>query len=59
MNKTTQSNDLTEQVAKVIDPEAFGLPDNSEYGSITDRDTARDRARLVIALLTGSAMDAP
>ena len=40
-----------EQLARIIDPEAFGLPDNSEPDTITDRDTARDRARLVLAAL--------
>jgi len=39
-------DDLSEQIAKIIDPEAFGLD-----GMISDRDTARDRARLILTLL--------
>jgi hypothetical protein len=38
-----------EELAHIIDPEAFGLPNNEEDGTITDRDAARDRARLIIA----------
>jgi hypothetical protein len=43
--------DVVEQIAKIIDPEAFGLPPNEDKETITDRDVARDRARLVIAAL--------
>lgn len=35
-------------LAKIIDPEAFGLPDNADPTSLTDRDIARDRARLIV-----------
>ena len=45
------NDELIERLAKIIDPEAFGLPDNSEEGTITDRDTARDRARLILGEL--------
>ena len=40
-----------EELAKIIDPEAFGLPDNIDEGSITDRDVARCRAMLILRLI--------
>lgn len=40
--------EMIERFAKIIDPEAFGLPDNAGAGSLTDRDIARDRAFLVL-----------
>jgi hypothetical protein len=40
-----------EAIAHIIDPEAFGLPTNIEEGTITDRDEARDRARIILRSL--------
>jgi hypothetical protein len=40
--------EVVERLAKIIDPEAFGLPSNAEPNSISDRDEARDRARLIL-----------
>lgn len=40
--------ELIERIAKIVDPEAFGLPDNVEATSLSDRDQARDRARLIL-----------
>lgn len=36
-----------ESIARIIDPEAFGLPDNAEPNSLSDRDIARDRAKII------------
>lgn len=46
-------------LAKIIDPEAFGLPDNAEATSLTDRDIARDRARLILQSLHRAAPPYP
>jgi len=46
---------LLEATAKEIDPEAWGLPDNAEPSSITDRDIARDRARAVLSAVIEAA----
>ena len=45
---------LIERAAKIIDPEAWGLPafDTGEFG-MTDRDEARAKARAVAALIAG------
>lgn len=43
---------LIEKIAQIIDPEAWGLSNNIEDGTITDRDEARDRARLIIVALS-------
>lgn len=40
-----------EALAKMIDPEAWGLPNNVEADTITDRDEARDRARVILRFL--------
>jgi hypothetical protein len=45
----TARKPLIERIAEIIDPEAFGLSPNEDTNTITDRDVARDRARLVIA----------
>ena len=45
------STDLVERLAKIIDPEAFGLPYKTEPGTLPDRDVARDRARMVLTEL--------
>lgn len=42
-----------DDLAKIIDPEAFGLPDN--VGDESDRDAARSRARLVLNALEQKA----
>ena len=42
---------MRERIARAIDPEAFGLPDNAAQDSITDRDIARDRADAVLAVM--------
>ncbi len=46
MNET-----MRERIARAIDPEAFGLPDNAAQDSITDRDIARDRADAVLSAM--------
>ena len=48
------TDEITEALARIIDPEAFGLPawrpsDGSDY--LTDRDEARDKARVILARL--------
>jgi hypothetical protein len=48
------TREQVEELAHIIDPEAFGLPNNIEDGTITDRDEARDRARLILALSSSS-----
>ena len=48
------NSEVIEKLARIIDPEAFGLPNNAEPCTLTDRDQARDRARLILAEI-GSA----
>lgn len=47
MTKTTNEY-LIEALARMIDPESFGLPNIVEEGTITDRDEARDKARVIL-----------
>ena len=46
------SQSLVARLAKIIDPEAFGLPlDNFGSDYLSDRDMAREKARAVIAAM--------
>lgn len=49
MKRTNET--LVELLAQMIDPEAFGLPNIREEGTITDRGEARDKARAIIEWL--------
>lgn len=53
----TETTECVENIAKIIDPEAFGLPPFVEPGSdyLSDRDEARAKARSIIAHLAGEA----
>jgi len=44
-----ETTEPVEQIARMVDPEAFGLPNIVEDGTITDRDEARDKARVILA----------
>ena len=39
---------LIEAIARMVDPESFGLPNIIEQGTISDRDEARDKARVIL-----------
>lgn len=48
------ADNLIDRLAKLIDPEAFGLPahvpsDGSDY--LSDRDEARDKVRVILAAI--------
>lgn len=49
-----QVQEAVERIARIIDPEAFGLPNNIEDGTLTDRDEARDRARIILTAVSES-----
>jgi len=45
-------DELTEEIGKIIDPEAWGLPPTIELeNDMHDRNTARDKARVILGLI--------
>jgi hypothetical protein len=43
--------EMVERIARIIDPEAFGLPKNPAFSELSDRDEAREKAQAVIAVI--------
>lgn len=49
---TLPIDELAEEIGKIIDPEAWGLPPTiEEANDCHDRNTARDKARAILGLI--------